>query len=147
MPTAARLVAFVTFAIVTYIATDYYIMELPEGTKVKWFREMNAVIGGIAAWRSMGVLAGQGYSRALTSGFRAICTILFYLLLTHGIIQMIKKAMKLLYDGPGDALIGLGELILKYGLLIVDSGPVMIVLGVGGALAALITEWTSHRWN
>ncbi|NHX27524.1 TrgA family protein, partial [Escherichia coli] len=51
MPTAARLVAFVTFALVTYIATDYYILELPESTKVKWFREMNAAIGGIAAWR------------------------------------------------------------------------------------------------
>ncbi|NHX28391.1 TrgA family protein, partial [Escherichia coli] len=95
----------------------------------------------------MGMLAGEGYSRALTSGFRTICTILFYLLLTHGIIQMIKKAMRLLYDGPGDALVGLGELILKSGLLIGESNQVLIVLGLGGALAALITEWTSHRWN
>ncbi|WP_372604454.1 TrgA family protein [Actibacterium sp.] len=147
MPTAPRLVAFVAFALVAYVATGYYIPELPEGTKTRYFAEMNAAIGGIVGWRVMGTMVGQGYGRALTIGFRTICTLVFYALLVHGVIQMIKGAMKHYYEGPGDAVIGLGELILNYGQLVVTSVPVLTVLAVGGAISALITEWTSARWN
>ncbi|MHC0055016.1 TrgA family protein [Actibacterium sp. D379-3] len=147
MPTAARLFAAIGFALVAFFASESFVFELPEGTDTGWFSYINMAIGAIVGWRTMGTLAGHGYGTAATAGFRTIVTVLFYALLLHSLSEMIRLSMRLRYDGPGEAIIAMLQLILDYGFMVVTSGPVMLILGVGSLLAAWLTEWAASRWS
>lgn len=147
MPTAARLFAAIGFALMAFFASESFIFELPEGTNAGWFSPLNAGLGAICGWLVMGRLAGRGYNAAMTSGFRTTATFVFYALLLHSLYEMIRDAMKLRYNGPGDAIIGLFEKIIDYGHLMITSPPVMAILLVGGVLAAWLTEWADARWS
>lgn len=147
MPTAARLMAAIGFALVAFFASESFIFELPEGTNTGLFSELNAGLGAIVGWLVMGRLAGRGYNAATTTGFRTTATLVFYALLLHSLYEMIRDSMKLRYSGPGDAISGMFEKIIDYGYLMITSAPVMIILLLGGVLAAWLTEWANARWN
>lgn len=147
MPTAARLFAAFGFAFMAFFASESFVFELPEGTDPGWFSYINTAIGAICGWRVMGKLAGEGYYSAMTSGLRTMAVFMFFTLGGHCLAEMIRLATKLRYEGPGDAIMGMFAMILDYGLLIVTSVPVMLILFVGSVLAAWLSEWASHRWN
>ena len=93
MPTAAKLSAAAVFAIVALIAAQLYIPLLPEGSSIKYFREVSTVVGLLSGWFVMGRVAGRGYSDAIGSGLRTSVTILFWVLLIFGSVTMIRKSM------------------------------------------------------
>ena len=70
MPTAAKLIAAVAFAIVALIAAITFVPHMPEGSQIGLFRELTAAIGFIVGWFVMGDLFGKGYGEAAGSGLR-----------------------------------------------------------------------------
>lgn len=147
MPTAAKLFAAIGFALMTFFASESFVFELPEGTDPGFFSYINTLIGAICGWRVMGRLAGEGYIAAITPGIRTTATILFYTLAGHSLAEMIRLATKLRYDGPGEAIIAMFQMIIDYGFMVVTSGPVLLILGVGTLLAAWFSEWANGRWS
>ncbi|SMX34676.1 TrgA family protein [Actibacterium lipolyticum] len=147
MPTAARLIAAICFAAVAYFASDSFKVLLPEGTKTDMFSEINALIGAIIGWRVMGRVAGHGYRDAINSGLQTSATMVFYVMLFHSVAQMLKNSTRLNYDGPMEAIVGIFELAVEYGAMMVTSAEVMIIVIVGGILAAWMTEWVAARWS
>lgn len=146
MPTASKLVAALAFAMVAALAAHLFIPAMPEGTQVKYFREISAAIGFACGWHVMGRAAGKGYVEAINMGVITSIITLFWCLLGFSIYFMILKSTKMMYDGPMEAVLGVFEFMLDYGkLLAAPATPV--VLAVGGALAGLLTEAAGRRWS
>lgn len=147
MPTAARLAAAISYALVAFFASESFTFLLPEGMDTSGFSPINMLFGAVAGWRGAGRMAGNGYGKAITSALLTIAVMLFYALLFHSVYQMIKKSMRLFYDDTMEAVIGAFELAGKYGMMIVTSPAVLGTLLIGGILAAWFTEWVNARWR
>lgn len=146
MPTAAKLFAAVVFAVVGYLAAEAYKPGMPEGTQFGLFSELTAFIGLLCGWMVMGVLAGQGYGRAAGYGLRTSATLVFWALLLFSVYEMILRSMKMRYEGPMEALVGVFDLMLQHGLLVLTV-PVLAVLAAGGVLGGWAAEFAGRRWR
>ena len=118
MPTASKLSAAVAFALVAAQAAHLFIPALPEGTPPGWLREVSAAIGLLCGWWIMGNRVGKGYGEAAGSGILTSALSLFWVMLVFSIVTMVKRSMRMLYDGPMDAVIGVFDLMLDYGALL-----------------------------
>lgn len=146
MPTAAKLIAAVVFAMLGFVAAATFVPHMPEGSQIGLFRELTAVIGFIIGWFVMGGLVGSGYGEAAGSGLRTSVTITFFTLLFFSIYLMVKQSFKMVYDGPMDAVLGVFEFMLKYGQMMLVP-DVLAVLALGGILGGLVAEWAGRRWS
>ena len=146
MPTAAKLTAAVIFAILGFFAVQLYLPHLPQELPVGLLRESAAVLGIIIGWRVMGRLAGRGYTEAVGSGIRTSVALVFWALLLFAIQLMIKRAFKMMYEGPMEAVIGVFSLMLEYGRAL-WAADVLALLLLGGALGGIVTEWAGKRWR
>ena len=147
MPTAAKIVAAICFAIFGAVAAEMVKPALPEGTQFGLFVPICAFIGLLNGWLVMGVLAGRGYRDAMGSGVRTSITIVIWALLVFSIYEMILRSMHVnRYDGPMEALTAAFGLMLDYGRLLLTPAILGTFL-VGGLISGAITEWANKRWN
>ena len=72
-------------------------------------------------------------------------TVVFFTLLGFSIYLMVKKSYKMAYDGPMEAVLGVFQLMMEYGQMMLVP-DVLGVLAVGGALGGVVTEWAGRRW-
>ena len=146
MPTASKFVAALAFALLGFIAAQTFVKYMPEGTPLGYFREMTAAIGLITGWLVMGKLTRKGYREAINSGLMTALILVFWALLAFSLYFMLKKSMRMMYDGPMEAVLGAFQLMFDYGkmLLVPDMLGVMVV---GGIVAGLVTEWAGKRWS
>ncbi|MEL6520061.1 MAG: TrgA family protein [Pseudomonadota bacterium] len=146
MPTASKLVAGLTFALVAMFASEVFKPLLPEGTQVGLLTPLNSFIGFLCGWIVMGKLVGRGYYSAAGAGVRTSCTVLFFALVLWSCYQMILLSTRLRYDGPMDALTGMMGMIVEYFLLMGTDPQGPIILIVGGILGGFLAEWISERF-
>lgn len=146
MPTAAKLVAAVAFALVAYVSAELFKPAMSEGTQFGYFSPICAAIGLLVGWFVMGPLAGQGMGPSLGHGLRCSITIVFFALLGFSIYEMVLRSMKLRYDGPMEALIAALSLMLEYGLLMLTP-PVLGALVIGGLAGGAAAEIAGKRWR
>lgn len=146
MPTASKLVAAMTFALLGFVAAQTFVKYLPEGTPVGYFREITAAIGFVVGWLYMGKLTRKGYREAINSGLVTALLVVFWALLAFSLYYMLKKSMRMMYDNPMEAVLGVFQLMLDYGKMLLVPDMLGVIL-VGGILAGLITEWAGKRWS
>ncbi|QYK41134.1 MAG: TrgA family protein [Paracoccaceae bacterium] len=146
MPTAAKLFAAIAFFVVGFMAAEAFKPGMPEGTPFGHFSLIVGAIGGLTGWMVMGALAGRGYGASAGFGLRTSVTLTFWALLVFSVYQMIGLATKMRYDGPMDAIVGVFELMLENGQMLLNA-PVLIALGVGGILGGFSAEWAARRWR
>lgn len=146
MPTAAKLISAIAFALVGWFAAQAYIPGLPEGTQTRNFPELTAALGLVIGWLVMGKAVGQGYWQALGSGIRTSVTIVFWALVGFSIYDMIIESTKLRYDGPMEAVVATFGIMIDYGALLARQ-DVILVLAVGGMLGGLFAEAVNRRWK
>ena len=145
MPTAAKLIAAVAFAIVGYMAAAAYVPQLPESTRVGYFREITAFVGFVLGWFTLGPNAGKGYVDGVSLGLRTSMLVVFWTLLGFSINYMVLRSTKMIYDNAGVAVLDVPLLMVQYGKLAIAM-PVITVLVVGGIAGGLITEFFGRRW-
>ena len=146
MPTAAKLAASVAFALIALLIAQLYIPQLPKGTQLGYFRPITAAIGAAVGWFVMGPLAGRGYRAAAESGIRTSVTVVFWALLGFSIYIMVDRSMKMMYDGPMEAVLGVFQLMFEYGKKMLVPSVIGAVI-IGGMLGGQFTEWTGRRWR
>ena len=146
MPTAAKLVAAVMLAAVMALTVMNYIPNLPEGTQVGHLREIAAFVGLVTGWLAVGARPGESFADSLSNGLRGAAIATALVLLFGSGVVMINRSMHHMYDGPMDAVIGVFELVAKYGALMGTPGVVGTLI-VGGALTGWLARGTSRRWS
>lgn len=146
MPTGAKAVAAVAFAVVGWLIANAYVPNMPEAQTVGFFRELTAVVGIFIGWRVMGPSVGKGYYSAIGSGLKTVIMLIFMSLLLFGIYEMLQQSVKMVYDGPMDAIIDVfGRMIERAPPLIAPNVLAFIV--IGGAIGGIMAENASRRWR
>lgn len=146
MPTAGKLVAAVLFAAIAWLAAELFKPAMPEGTPFGHFSLICAGVGAVCGWLVMGRRTGYGASAAISAGIQTSVTLTFFALLGFCIYLMLRRATRLMYDDPMQAIIGVFELMVEHGLLMLTA-PVLGTLLLGGVLGGLVTDWTARRWS
>ena len=147
MPTAAKLVSAVLFAVVAYAAAEAYAQALPPGQPRQLLVPIVTVLGLFQGWLTMGGRVGAGISMAITTGVRTSFQIAFWAIVGFGLYEMFYRSTRLRYDGPGEAVIAAIELFMEYGLSVLMATTCLIILFVGGALAGILAELVNRRWS
>ncbi len=146
MPTAAKLFGGVAFAILGWLTAHVYSAALPDGVRVGALREIVAAIGLISGWRIAGRSAGKGYYAAMGGGIRSGIVMAFFALLGFSIYEMVLLSIKMRYDGPMEAVLGVFDLMLKYGKLMLTTGTLVTLFG-GSILGGWIAEFGGRHWR
>ena len=71
---------------------------------------------------------------------------MFWCLLVWSGYEMLKRSMKLYYDGPVEALQEMAELYLDYARLAAVQ-EVLIPALIGAVFMAWVTEFFARRWS
>lgn len=146
MPTAAKLIAGILFALVAFISAHAYIPVLPEGSQVNVFPQYNAALGFLVGWLILGRGVGNGIMAAFWTGMMTSVWFYLWALLLWSLRDMLEKSTKLYYKQPTQAVLAVFENIMDYGVLGLYA-PFIITLLAGGAVAGILTELGNRRWN
>lgn len=146
MPTAAKLFGAGAFAILGWISAHVFSAALPEGVQIGLLREIVAAIGLFCGWFVTGASAGKGYYAAMGGGIRGGITMVFFSLLGFSLYEMVLLSIKMRYDGPMEAVLGVFDLMLKYGKLMLTQETLGTLFG-GSILGGWIAEYASRHWR
>jgi hypothetical protein len=146
MPTGAKAMAAISFAVVGWLIANAYVPNMPEVQSVGLVREMTAGIGAIVGWRVMGNSVGKGYVGAVGSGLKTVIVLVFVALLFFGIWEMLQQSVKMRYEGPIDAIIDIFNRMLDRAPPLWSPG-VLAAMVIGGGIAGVLTENANRRWR
>jgi hypothetical protein len=146
MPTGAKAMAAITFAVVGWLTANIYVPNMPEATSVGYLRELTALLGAIIGWRVMGNAVGKGYLRAVGSGWKTMIVLIFFALLFFGIWEMLQQSVRMRYDGPMEAILDVFQRMLDRSIPVLTV-PVLVTIAIGGGIAGILTENASRRWR
>jgi hypothetical protein len=146
MPTGAKAMAAVNFAVVGWMMANAYVPNMPEAATVGYFRELTGLLGAIIGWRVMGRSVGKGYVGAIGSGWKTVLVLVFFALLLFGIYEMLMQSVKMRYDGPFEAIIDVFKMMLERSEPLLSLG-VVLVAAIGGGIAGILTENANRRWR
>lgn len=146
MPTAAKLVASIAFAILAYFTSELVKPLLDEGTPTKWFSEGNALIGLICGWRIMGPRGGQGVRAGIGIGLTTSTAMTAVAIFVYACIEMLKLSLRKTYKGPMEAVAAVFEISIENAQVI--ANPTIIgTLAIGGIFCGLLSNWAGRQWR
>lgn len=146
MPTAAKLFAALGFAALGWLAAAVLGQGLPEGMVLGLVPEGAMAAGLICGWHIAGRETGRGYGTAVGTGVRTGAVMVALVLFGVAVWAMLEASMRRQYPGPFEALMGMVQLMLKYGRLL-GYVPFIGVMAVGSAVLGLLTETVGRRWS
>ncbi len=146
MPTGAKLMAAISFAIVGWILANYYAVNMPDASAAGPIREAAAVIGAIVGWMVMGPTVGKGYVEAAGSGVKTAVVLAVVALFLLALSEMIDKSVKLRYDTALEAILDIFQTMAQRSQALLSLGVFGTIL-LGGIIAGLLTENAGRRWK
>ncbi|GGE43342.1 TrgA family protein [Actibacterium pelagium] len=147
MPTAAKLIAALSLAVVAFFATTEIVRTLPDGMAGPRFVIVNCAIGFLVGWKVLGRYADRGYRGSIPFGFWALSNLVFWAMVTHSINEMLSESTKLRYDGVMEALQGTFEIMLEYAIVMIEAPASIVTLLIGSLLATWASVWADKRWK
>lgn len=146
MPTGAKAMGAICFAVVAWLTANAYVPNVPEAQAVGGFAEYTGLLGGLIGWKVMGNSVGKGYLEAVGAGWKTVIVLVFFWLLCFAIYEMLQQSVRMRYDGAFEAIIDVFKRMMarSEGLL---SATVIGVMVVGGAIAGMLTENANRRWR
>jgi hypothetical protein len=146
MPTGAKAMAAISFAVAGLITALAYIPNMPEAGSVGSVPLMVAALGAIIGWRVMGNSVGKGYFRAIGAGWKTMIVLIFFALLFFGIWEMLQQSVRMRYDGPMEAILDVFQRMMDRSVPLMTV-PVIAAATIGGGIAGMLTENASRRWR
>ncbi|MBT8408865.1 MAG: TrgA family protein [Alphaproteobacteria bacterium] len=145
MPTAAKLIAAISFMILAWLISEQLKEVLPEGSALDLFAPINALVGLVMGWRIAGTRAGDGVTAAIGNGLTTVCSAFFWGILIWSAYDMFRRSVRGRYGSPMDAIADLFNQMVDYGALVVD--PAVVATAVfGSVVCALIVEIANRKW-
>jgi len=145
MPTASRFIGAIFFAAIAFYISELFKPQLPEGKNFGKFSLYNAAIGLICGWVLLRLPRGLSITSSIGLGLSTMAAVLFWVMLINGISEMLRLSLRKYYDGPAEAIIGVFQLCLKYGQLLLTTEIISVVL-IGGVVAGVICGWAANKW-
>lgn len=146
MPTAARLVAALSLAVLAFIVSGQIMPRMPEDTNFGYFTYVNIALGLVVGWIVMGRRAAQkSLSGAITNGLTGMLALVFWGLFVQGANEMVRLAMRNRYDGPFEAVFAIFEEMIEFGAVLLYP-PILLTLALGGVIAGYVTDLAWRRW-
>ncbi len=145
MPTAAKLVGSILFALLAFLLAGMFRQYLPPATQLGWFDQISTAIGFFCGWKIMGANAGQGTVIALNNGLRTGVTMVFLALVLFSFEEMYQVAIRKMYDGPVEALLGAVNIGADFARMLLQA-DLLVVLILGGMFCGWLTEQAARRW-
>jgi hypothetical protein len=146
MPTGAKLMAAVCFAVVGFVLANYYAMTMPDASSVGPIREGAAVVGAFIGWSVMGSSTGKGYVEAAGAGVKTAVILVVVALFLLALREMLENSMKMRYDTALDAILDVFQTMAIRARGLLSLGVFATVL-VGGIVGGLLTENAGRRWK
>jgi hypothetical protein len=146
MPTAAKLVAGLMWALLAWFASNLIKPYFPDGTDVGLFAEVNAVFGLVLGWTMAGPRAGVGWNAAISYGLTTTISLVVVGVFLHSFAEMVRLSLRRMYEGPVEGLVAVFGMMVEYFALMART-DVIVTLLVGGLIAGLATEWAGRRWR
>lgn len=146
MPTAAKLVAAICFALLALITCLVLETTLPEDTRIGYLYEVSIAMGAICGWFVSGAAKRTGYAEAAATGLRTAVTAVLASLGVLSVSTMLAISMKGRYRGPTEAVLDIFQKFIEFGMLLF---PLMVLgtLFFGGMIAGMATEYAGRRWR
>lgn len=145
MPTAGKLLGAASFAILCWLVSGMIPPLLPEGTPTPMLQPVNAAVGFVMGWTILGRNAGSGLVATIGHASTTAVAVWFWCLLIWSGDEMLDRSMRLLYNGPVEALQDMASLAVE---MIRTVGTVEIVgaMILGVFVTAVVTESAASRW-
>lgn len=148
MPTAAKLVAGLVYAVIAWLAADQYAAAMPPDQPSGWLREVSAAIGLVVGWRVMGGFLVRKRSRveAMGTGLRTSLTVAFFALVAFSVAEMLARAIDGRYPDPMAAVTDVFAQALRLGEGLLNVN-VLGVLLLGGLMGGALAHMASSKWK
>ena len=146
MPTAGRLVGAIIFGATGAGAAFVGIPTLPEEVLPGYLLPFAAVVGVWQGWSLMGPKAGGRMSLAITQGIATVAVMIVTVIFGVSAWDMVARSMKLRYDGPGEAVLDVANLMWFYGQLM-NQPLVWAVLAAGAFIGSIIVNFAARIWK
>ena len=146
MPTMGRLIGAILFGALAWYASTLIVPLFLVDAPMGWFQEINTICGLVAGWKIAGPRAGTGYVAAFSYGLTALVAMVVMALFFNSFGMMIKRSLRKLYDGPGEAVTDVFALFIEHGAIILTLESLATLL-IGGFAGGLITEFFGRRFS
>ena len=146
MPTGAKLMAALSFAVVGWVLANYYAMNAPDATALGPIRVVAALVGAVVGWKVMGPAVGKGYIEAAGSGIKTAVVLAVAALFLLALKEMLDNSVKMRYDGALDAILDVFQTMAKRSDGLLSLG-VLGTIFLGGIIGGLLTENVGRRWK
>jgi hypothetical protein len=146
MPTGAKLMAAISFAVVGWVLANYYAQNMPDASAAGPIREGAAVVGAFVGWMVMGPSVGKGYVDAAGAGIKTAVVLAVVALFFLSLREMIDNSVKMRYDGALDAIVDVFQTMAKRSEALLSLGVFGTIL-LGGIIGGLLTENAGRRWK
>jgi hypothetical protein len=146
MPTAAKLVAAISFAILAWVTCIVLEGALPEDKRIGYMYEVAVGSGALVGWFVSGAARRTGYAEAAATGLRTTTISVIVALGVLAVGTMLQNSARGRYRGLMDAILDIFNKFVEFGTLILP----VVVLGTlffGGIVAGMATEWAGRRWR
>lgn len=146
MPTAAKLVAALSFAFLAWVVCIVIEDLLPEAQRVGRLYPVSIAMGAICGWMVSGAAPRGTMLEAATTGLRTATITTICALLAFATGTMLDVAMRGLYRGPMDAFLDIFNEFMDFGGMILNA-PTLATIALGGLIAGMVTEAAGRRWR
>lgn len=146
MPSAGRIVGAILVGLLAWYVSELYKPLMQEGTDFGHFSIYNAALGVLLGWVMLGYRAHSFRRSSVSAGLTAVAALVFWGLCLHSIAEMLKLSLRKAYDGPVEAVIGVAQLMIKYGA-IMATPEMLVTLIVGGCVTGYLSGWAEQRWT
>jgi hypothetical protein len=146
MPTAAKLVAALAFAVIGYVIFVSMVIVFADDRIPGYLLPLCCGSGLIVGW----VLCGKnahGLKSGIGTGYTAIVAQVFIILFFMSFMTMLQRSLRSRYDGPMDAMTDTFTLVSEnaFKFATPEIGMIVLIGGfVGGALTGLAARRFPH---
>jgi hypothetical protein len=146
MPTAAKLVAALSFAFLAWVTGIMVEDTMPGTFRVGQMYPVAIVCGAVMGWFISGAAKRGTLFEAASTGMRTavIATLAAVFLLALG--TMVQVSLRGRYRNPMDAVLDILNKFYDFGGLLMTL-PVLVTILLGGAVAGMVTEAAGRRWR
>lgn len=146
MPTAGKFVAAMLFAALAYLTAELFKPAMPDGTAFGRFSWICAGIGALCGWFLMGPRVRERFAGVIAAGLQTALMMALLALAGFSIEIMVGRAFRRLYDGPAEAIVGVFEVMVRHGQLMLTPG-VLAALLLGGPVCGVLAGMAGKRWS